>query len=563
MSSFSDLFTDVIGSGLALELQEEESLEPTNPFSSGHVERLLQDRAKDDARSGGGSANIGGSAHDAEIYVRQDYPIASLQSANLGCRILFQPAQIDGIAVSGAKPVTLFPPRSGSNSSLSGVRCLAVRESPEHTRCCLTKPFACHIYFDPYTDSVVVHNREKFPLRIKPSPEVPGIGDLTIHGYSSSVLAGGSWNFSTPSQSCVFQALVFPRTRVLELMALSVRQVAGFKRDLAEQDPVDEPSTDQSTGSMAIKHLECISDLVNGQVARFHSTDADDESDFTLFRMRRVGETKSAIVFKARHSGHPRQIIVVKAFKKSPDRDVIVRAQSWRNEYRVHLGIESENIAKLLGGDARIHALFLEHVDATDLCHSTWCDVRATKEFRGTDVHALCVVRDMARALQYLRRNKILHNDIKPANILFSGEKAVLIDFGLGTFDGANPISGGTPWYVGPEYLIKGERKGPSDMWALGIVALYVHCTIKLPDTGIDVPSWLIRDVGSASSADKQMEAWIQLIQRKLHLMKLNDEFGAIIASMLEMQPEIRITPDDLVKRCEGLKPGIITRNKC
>jgi hypothetical protein len=123
-------------------------------------------------------------------------------------------------------------------------------------------------------------------------------------------------------------------------MALSLRRTAGSKRDAAEQHALSEPAIAGSSSTVA-RQLGCIGDLVDGEVARFYASNGHENSNFTLFRMRRMGETRSAIAFQARHSGHAKQIIVVKAFKGSPDRDASVRGRSWQNEYKVHLGIQS------------------------------------------------------------------------------------------------------------------------------------------------------------------------------------------------------------------------------
>jgi serine/threonine protein kinase len=186
-----------------------------------------------------------------------------------------------------------------------------------------------------------------------------------------------------------------------------------------------------------------------------------------------------------------------------------------------------------------VHALFLEHIDARDLCHASWCDLITDKKFRGSEADALRILHDMARALQYLCRKSILHNDIKPANILYSGKKAIIIDFGLGTFDGSGASSGGTPWYVGPEYLDERERKAPCDVWALGIVALYIRHRIRLPDTGVDVQSWVIREVGSRSPANERMKKWLELVKREARTMDHADEFGRLIARMLDERPGV------------------------
>jgi serine/threonine protein kinase len=271
-----------------------------------------------------------------------------------------------------------------------------------------------------------------------------------------------------------------------------------------------------------------------GERAYFSAGNSDDGagSKYTIFRMRKMGDTSSAAVFQARHSQYPEQVIVVKVFKRRPERDLITQGRSWRNEYKIHFGLQSvsrtvtgtilvccsvaaaneneDNIVKLLGGDARISALFLESIDARDLTHRSWCGYSDGRIFKGTTADAKCVLHDMARALQYLRVKKIKHNDIKPANILYSGEKAVLIDFGLGTFDGAPTSRGGTPWYVAPEYRYTGNRGGPSDMWALGIVMLYLLKRLALPDAGVEVPSWPIKDIVIVQSPSLAQARMIQ-----------------------------------------------------
>jgi hypothetical protein len=350
---------------VVLELQEE-SVDPTNPFSSSYIHHRLEN----DAREGDGSerssktnsfsnsvieARIRTSKQQGASQLRQGYPIASLASTHLDCRLLFQPAEVDGIEIPGAESVTLLPLEVQSTESTGGVQCFVIRESPEHTSCYIAKPFPYVMYFDPYHDSVVVSNQAEFPLHIKPSrpakptetesDDIGSVSELTISPYSNGLLAIGSWILGTPDVSCVFQVKIFPRTRVLEVMALSLRHIAGSKRDATGQDAVDEPRMDSST---VTRQVGCLSELVDGEVARFSAPYKEKDSNFTLFRMRRIGETKSAIVFQARHSGYSKQIIVVKAFKRSSGRDAVVRAKSWHNEHKIHLGIQSVGYAPYL-----------------------------------------------------------------------------------------------------------------------------------------------------------------------------------------------------------------------
>ncbi|ELP69008.1 hypothetical protein STRTUCAR8_07564, partial [Streptomyces turgidiscabies Car8] len=57
---------------------------------------------------------------------------------------------------------------------------------------------------------------------------------------------------------------------------------------------------------------------------------------------------------------------------------------------------------------------------------------------------------DLARALQYLHRQRLVHGDVKPANILNYGGRWVLGDFGLTQPTGAQEPEG-TLGYMAPE----------------------------------------------------------------------------------------------------------------
>jgi serine/threonine protein kinase len=92
------------------------------------------------------------------------------------------------------------------------------------------------------------------------------------------------------------------------------------------------------------------------------------------------------------------------------------------------------------------------------------------------------VMTDVLHALRYLHRRGVVHNDVKPENIVV-GENgsAKLGDFGASQmFDGAEAAactmlrSPGTPGFTAPECLTDDAYDGrAADMWALG-VTLYM-----------------------------------------------------------------------------------------
>jgi serine/threonine protein kinase len=95
-------------------------------------------------------------------------------------------------------------------------------------------------------------------------------------------------------------------------------------------------------------------------------------------------------------------------------------------------------------------------------------------------------------ALKHVHDRKILHRDIKSANILLctgirGNLEAKLADFGIarvlhGTMELASTAVG-TPYYMSPELCKNESYDAKSDVWALGCL-LYEMCTQKNPFTG-------------------------------------------------------------------------------
>src|SRR5258708_3525685 len=102
---------------------------------------------------------------------------------------------------------------------------------------------------------------------------------------------------------------------------------------------------------------------------------------------------------------------------------------------------------------------------------------------------ALDILRQVASALDAAHARKIIHRDVKPANILFDqAGTAYLADFGISkaldaTVTPMNSWAVGTPAFMSPEQLRGQPIDARTDEYALGIVA-FTMLTGNLPYEG-------------------------------------------------------------------------------
>ncbi|RYP66735.1 hypothetical protein DL770_008753 [Monosporascus sp. CRB-9-2] len=308
---------------------------------------------------------------------------------------------------------------------------------------------------------------------------------------------------------------------------------------------------------------------------------------YQLTKRDQIASTGASSVFTAEHSQVPDGLITVKVLKtrvpnsdtrppQETHRNVIRQADIWLREYQSQEDLKHESIVRLYGGDARYLSLYMEHVDGKDLAaRGMWRDA-ATDLFLGDRRDAVRILRDIAGALHYVHQRGKIHNDIKPANILYSRDRgAVLCDFGLSTRTADPATNGGTPYYVPPEFIGQRLRGAASDVWALGVTMLYVLRRIAFPDARGRQGHprqlyWIIADLNrkhhhhhhhhgrGPQSAIAQMQQWLGEVNEAKARLNHRDKLEFLVSQMLIPNPHQRITmakvmselfPDGAVKK--------------
>lgn len=211
--------------------------------------------------------------------------------------------------------------------------------------------------------------------------------------------------------------------------------------------------------------------------------------------LEKIGQGGMGAVYKVRHRLLD-ELRVIKVIR-SPLEPTPEAEERFLHEARTACRLRHPNVALLhdfaLGEDGRAY-IVLEHIEGATL--------RELLQRFGTPPLSLAleIARQAALALQYLHRQRIIHRDISPGNLMlsrdFEGQPLVkLIDLGLakslesGT-DVTRSVFVGKVRYASPEQFDEGPVDERSDLYSLGVV-LYELLTGRCPIAGHDPKSWM------------------------------------------------------------------------
>jgi tRNA A-37 threonylcarbamoyl transferase component Bud32 len=196
--------------------------------------------------------------------------------------------------------------------------------------------------------------------------------------------------------------------------------------------------------------------------------------------LEQIGLGGMATVYKAYHAAMDRYV-AIKVLPQHLARDPSFRAR-FEREARIIARLEHRFILPVydVGEDEGVPYLVMRYTHSGDLS-----DLLSTQAL--TIAHAAWLISHVAEALAYAHRRGVIHRDVKPANVLLSGEGDVLLtDFGIAKiYEETLQLTGegnmiGTPAYMAPEQLQGTTVDARTDIYALGVV-LYQALTGECP----------------------------------------------------------------------------------
>ncbi|KUI71127.1 Mitogen-activated protein kinase kinase kinase 1 [Cytospora mali] len=380
------------------------------------------------------------------------------------------------------------------------------------------------ILFVPWKDEVIIVNSSSRPLGITSEPDK--LVQLVIGRKESATIDPGYWAIQD-NYTCLRFVLrprryhllfeIETRKRPADVAESASKRVRVPAESLYSRGE-DTSLSSAQTGKAMIRRVPTdeVDNLADLGVPTGHTlTMLDSISGKVEYSIKRLGDwaiqKRQGVIFKAvwRNKASESKLVVVKIHKPFGKQDPIKHAiDRWKAEVRIHRGLQHPRIADFIAFDARLLAIAIELKHDHDLSSPYWCYGRKSQQasrFKGTIDDACRICANIASALDYLEKKRIVHNDIKAANILYDNHSgATLIDFGLAKFTDEGFTTGGTPWYKEHNFVDK-ERMILGDIFSLGVVMLYVMGELPLPDRE---PGWVIQEAyeNVPTALEKQMQ---------------------------------------------------------
>ena len=230
----------------------------------------------------------------------------------------------------------------------------------------------------------------------------------------------------------------------------------------------------------------------------------------------------------------------------APPAECVIQ-QSWNTRCEAQAKLPLQALSRL----AQIPAL-LECFEQDSICYLVQEYIRGNSlaktictqgSFSSTEVWQ--VLENLLPILQQIHAQDVIHGDIKPENIIRSGDRAdgspklVLVDFGAAILSAdRSHRASGSPEYAAPEQ-IQGEAVFASDLYSLGVVCIHLLTGIapfQLFD--LTVNSWIWRNywLNPATTVDRDSANRLAQVLDRLIAPSLSQRFMSASAAIAEIE---------------------------
>ena len=150
----------------------------------------------------------------------------------------------------------------------------------------------------------------------------------------------------------------------------------------------------------------------------------------------------------------------------------------------------------------------------------------------------------ICQALEYAHKNRVVHRDIKPGNVMVNSEGVVkVVDFGIARLvDFSRTHTNmmiGTPAYMAPELFRKKKADERTDIWAVGITFYELLC-YQRPFTGDGydiIRSIMEDDYPALSSVVPECPAEVQSVIRRMLTKPSAERYQSMEDVLLDLEP--------------------------
>lgn len=161
------------------------------------------------------------------------------------------------------------------------------------------------------------------------------------------------------------------------------------------------------------------------------------------------------------------------------------RLEYFFSEVRLARQVSHPNVCRVhdIGEVDGQHFISMEFIDGEDL------KALLKRTGRPQQEKAIEWARQLCSGLAAAHDQGVLHRDLKPANVMIDGRGQVRItDFGLATVDNEETQKSlvGTPAYMAPEQLTKGQTSVQSDVYSLGLVLFEIFAGVSAREANRD-----------------------------------------------------------------------------